>query len=71
MNISERRTLALHRLLAECLDAAALASWTPRILVNLGRLETGVQGPPHLQNLVGWRRLVEVGDVEGIRAVLV
>ena len=71
MNISERRTLVLHRVLAERLDAVALGSWTPRILANLGRLETRVQGRPHIQNLVRWRCLVEAGDVEGIRAVLV
>lgn len=71
VNISERRTLVLHRVLAERLDAAALASWTPRILANLDRLETGVQGRPHVQNLARWRCLVEAGDVKGIRAVLV
>ncbi|PBB08254.1 hypothetical protein CKW39_10665 [Kocuria sp. WRN011] len=71
MNLSERRTLVLHRVLAERLDAATLASWTPRILANLDRLETGVQGRPHVQNLARWRRLVEAGHVEGIRAVLV
>lgn len=71
MNISERRTLVLHRVLAERLDAAALGSWTPQILANLDRLETRVQGRPHVQNLARWRRLVEAGDVEGIRAVLV
>ncbi|MUN62878.1 hypothetical protein GMA12_06940 [Kocuria sediminis] len=70
VNISERRTLVLHRVLAERLDAAALASWTPRILANLDRLKTGVQGRPHVQNLTRWRRLVEAGDVDGIRAVL-
>lgn len=71
VNLSERRTLVLHRVLAERLDAATLASWTPRILANLDRLETGVQGRPHVQNLARWRRLVEAGHVEGIRAVLV
>ena len=71
VNISVRRTLALQRVLAERLDAAALFSWTPRILANLDRLETGVQGRPHVQNLARWRRLVEAGDVEGIRTVLV
>lgn len=71
VNISVRRTLVLHRVLAERLDAAALVSWTPRILANLDRLETGVQGRPHVQNLARWRRLVEAGDVEGIRTVLV
>lgn len=43
----------------------------PRILANLDRLETEVQGRPHIQNLARWRRLVEAGDVEGIRTVLV
>jgi hypothetical protein len=71
VNISEQRTLVLHGVLAERLDAAALASWTPRILAHLDRLETGVQGRPHVQNLARWRCLVEAGDVEGIRAVLV
>lgn len=71
VNISEQRTLVLHRVLAERLDAATLASWTPRILANLDRLETRVQGRPHVQNLARWRCLVEAGDVEGIRAVLV
>jgi hypothetical protein len=68
---SERRTLALHRVLAERLDAATLASWTPRILANLDRLDSGVQGRPHVQNLARCRCLVEAGDVEGIHAVLV
>ncbi len=71
VNISERRTLVLHRVLAERLNAATLTAWAPRILANLDRLETGVQGRPHMQNLARWRRLVEAGDVEGIRAVLV
>lgn len=71
VNISERRTLVLHRVLAERLDAATLASWTPRILANLDRLETHVQGRPHVQNLARRRCLVEAGDVEGIRAMLV
>lgn len=71
VNISERRTLAFHRVLAERLDVAALGSWTPRILANLDRLETRVMGRPHVQNLARWRCLVEAGDVKGIRAVLV
>ncbi|MEX5255072.1 hypothetical protein [Kocuria arenosa] len=71
MNTSDRRTLVLHRVLAERLDAAALASWTPRSLANLNRLETGVQERTHVQNLAPWRCLVEAGDVVGIRAVLV
>lgn len=71
MNILVRRTLTLHRSLAERLDAAALASWTPRILANADRLETGVQGRPHVRNRVRWRRLAAAGAVAGIRAVLV
>ncbi|MGQ1798040.1 hypothetical protein ACT4S5_13020 [Kocuria oceani] len=48
------------QLLAEEIDAG-----TP-----VDRLETRVQGRPHTQNLARWRCLVEAGDVEGIRAVL-
>lgn len=70
MNIPVRRTLVLNQYLAQRLDAAALPSWTPRILANLDRLRTSVRGHPHTENLTRWRHLVEVGDVEGIRALL-
>ena len=70
MNIPVRRTLALNQCLAQRLDAAALATWTPRIPANLDRLRTGVRGHPHTENLTRWRHPVEVGDVEGVRALL-
>lgn len=70
VNISERCTLVLHRMLAGHLDAAALAAWTPRILANLDRLGARVHGRPHEANLARWREIVTAGDVEAMRMVL-
>lgn len=70
MNISEQRTLALHRALARHLDAEALTVWTPQILANIDRLRGSVQGRPHEQNLKRWQELVKAGAVNALRTIL-
>lgn len=70
MNRSSLRTLMLHRSLISKLNEDNLSSWTPRILQNLERLGSSVQGHPHVENLDRWRRIVETHDVETLRTVL-
>lgn len=70
MNRSSLRTLLLHRSLVPKLNEETLSSWTPRILQNLERLSSSVQGHPHVENLDRWRRIVETRDVETLRTVL-
>ncbi|MEX5302645.1 hypothetical protein [Kocuria sabuli] len=70
MSWSSLRTLMLHRSLVSRLNEETLSSWTPRILQNLERLSSSVQGHPHVENLDRWRRIVDTHDVETLRTVL-
>jgi hypothetical protein len=67
---SERRSWKLHYELAQQLTPTALAQWQPTIERNLRRLQAGVTGQPHMQNLDRWESLVKHSDVSGLRNVL-
>lgn len=68
---SDRLRWALHRRLAEDLDAESLVLWLPVIDRNLERLARGVQGEPHTGNLRVWERLIREHDVRGLRDAMV
>ena len=67
---SPERSWRLHRQLTIHLTPHTLGQWRPTMLTNLERLRGGVRGQPHLRNLDRWRRLIEDGDVPGIRRVM-
>jgi hypothetical protein len=47
-----------------------LEQWRPTIGENLQRLRGGVRGQPHVENLRRWQRLVDDGDLTGLRRVM-
>lgn len=67
---SELRSWLVHNQLATHLTAASLADWGPTMLANIARLRAGVRGEPHVGNLDRWQRMVETGDVKGVRRAL-
>lgn len=67
---SPERSWRLHRQLSTHLTREKLEQWRPVIRGNLRRLRTGVQGQPHLDNLRRWQRLVDEGDLTGLRRVM-
>jgi transcriptional regulator with XRE-family HTH domain len=67
---SSERSWRLHRRLAMDLTPARLSEWLPTVLRNLDRLRAGTRGQPHLGNLDRWQRLVEEGDVPGLRQAM-
>jgi transcriptional regulator with XRE-family HTH domain len=67
---SPERSWRLHRQLAVHLTSRALEEWRPTILGNLKRLRRSVRGQPHLRNLDRWQRLIEDGDLSGLRIVM-
>jgi transcriptional regulator with XRE-family HTH domain len=67
---SSERSWLLHRQLSMHLTPQTFDEWRPTILRNLSRLRDNVRGQPHLRNLDRWQRLVEDGDVPGLRRVM-
>lgn len=67
---SEERSWRLHRRLSSMLTPQEFERWRPVMLRNLKRLGGTVQGEPHERNLRRWRRLIDDGDLTGIRRVL-
>jgi hypothetical protein len=47
-----------------------LVDWRPIMLRNLRRLRDSTRGQPHLRNLDRWQRLIEDGDLSGMRRVM-
>ena len=66
----ERRSWALHRRLSTLLSHQSLKDWQPTIELNLDRLDHGVTGQPHEQNVGRWRHLVVRDDEPGLHRVL-
>lgn len=67
---SPHRSWRLHRRLSTHLSTENLEIWKPVIRTNLERLRGQVTGQPHLRNLERWQRLVDDGDVPGLRRVM-
>ncbi len=67
---SPERSWRLHRQLSTHLTRETLEQWRPVIGGNLERLRTSVKGQPHLDNLRRWQRLVDEGDLTGLRRVM-
>jgi transcriptional regulator with XRE-family HTH domain len=67
---SAERSWRLHRRLSTHLTHRTLSEWRPTILRKLQRLREGVRGQPHLRNLDRWQRLIEEGDVSGLRRAM-
>lgn len=70
LNRSEERSWRLHRQLSTHLTPETFEQWRPTILSNLRRLQSSLQGQPHIRNLEQWSRLVLDGDVPGLRRVM-
>lgn len=68
---SPERSWQLHRQLALHLTPKSLREWRPVMVRNLGRLREGTRGEPHLGNLDRWQRLMDDGDVSGLRRAMV
>lgn len=67
---SPERSWRLHRQLATHLTHTTLTEWRPIMLRNLRRLRENTRGQPHLGNLERWQRLIEDGDLPGLRRVM-
>jgi transcriptional regulator with XRE-family HTH domain len=67
---SPERSWRLHRQLAVHLTPHTFDEWRPIMLRNLQRLRGRTRGQPHLQNLDRWQRLIEDGDLSGLRDVM-
>jgi transcriptional regulator with XRE-family HTH domain len=67
---SPERSWRLHRQLSTHLTPKTLDEWRPTMLRNLDRLGGSVRGQPHLRNLERWRRLIDDGDLPGLRRVM-
>lgn len=67
---SPERSWRLHRQLSMHLTPQTLNEWRPTMLRNLARLRQSVHGQPHLRNLDRWQRLIEGGDLPGLRRVM-
>lgn len=65
------RSWKLHRQLARHLTRRTFErEWCPVMLQNLVRLRDGTRGQPHLRNMDRWQRLIEKGDLPGLRRVM-
>jgi transcriptional regulator with XRE-family HTH domain len=67
---SPERSWRLHRRLATHLTPETFDQWRPIMLRNLQRLRDAVRGQPHLRNLDRWQRLIQDGDLPGLRRVM-
>jgi transcriptional regulator with XRE-family HTH domain len=67
---SPERSWKLHRRLSIRLTPETLSEWRPIMLRNLRRLREGTRGQPHLRNLDRWQRLIQDGDLSGLRRVM-
>jgi hypothetical protein len=67
---SPERSWRLHRQLSVHLTSQSMDEWRSTMLRNLDRLRSSVRGQPHLRNLDRWQRLIEDGDVSGLRRVM-
>ena len=67
---SPKRSWELHRRLSTHLTPETLDEWRPIMLRNLQRLREGTRGQPHLRNLERWQRLIQDGDLSGLRRVM-
>ena len=67
---SPERSWRLHRQLSIHLTPQTLVEWRPTIRRNLERLRGSVRGQPHLRNLDRWQRLIDDGDLTGLRRVM-
>jgi transcriptional regulator with XRE-family HTH domain len=67
---SPERSWRLHRRLATHLTPQTFQQWRPVMLRNLQCLRDGVRGQPHLRNLDRWQRLIQDGDLPGLRRVM-
>ena len=67
---SPERSWLLHRGLAMYLTPSTLLEWRPIMLRNLQRARESVRGQPHLRNLDRWQRLIDDGDLSGLRHVM-
>jgi transcriptional regulator with XRE-family HTH domain len=67
---SPERSWRLHRQLSTHLTPQTLREWCPTMMRNLHRLRKNVRGQPHLRNLDRWQRLIQDGDLSGLRRVM-
>ena len=67
---SPERSWKLHRRLCMHLTPKTLNEWRPTMLRNLQRLRESTRGQPHLRNLDRWQRLIQDGDLSGLRRVM-
>ena len=67
---SPKRSWELHRRLSTHLTPQTLSEWRPIMLRNLQRLRDSTRGQPHLRNLDRWQRLIEDGNLSGLRRVM-
>jgi hypothetical protein len=67
---SAERSWRLHRRLSTHLSPENFDEWRPTMLRNLERLRRSTRGQRHLRNLERWQRLVDHGDVPGLRRVM-
>lgn len=67
---SPERSWRLHRQLSIHLTPQTFNEWRPTMLRNLERLRSSVRGQPHLRNLDRWQRLIDDGDLNGLRRVM-
>ena len=68
---SPERSWRLHRQLVMHLTPESLIEWRPVMLGNLRRLRESTRGQPHVRNLDRWQRLIESGDLSGLRRIMV
>ncbi len=64
---SRRRSLLLHRLVAESVDWSDRESWLPRVREGIARIRRSTQGEPHLSNLSRWEAWAESGEAAAMR----
>lgn len=67
---SEHSSWLLHRALARRLDQSSFMAWLPIIRQNLTRLESTIQGEPHLANLAAWTELISRRDLIDLKKAL-
>jgi transcriptional regulator with XRE-family HTH domain len=67
---SPERSWRLHRRLTMHLTPETFSEWRPTMLRNLKRLRKTVQGQPHVRNLDRWRRVIDEGDLSGLRRLM-
>ena len=67
---SPERSWKLHRRLSTHLTPQTFGEWRPILLRNLRRMRESTRGQPHLRNLERWERLIQDGDLPGLRRVM-